>query len=625
MEQFAGGFRRRFETSFMRLAEEDTARGWRLGTVWLLGCLALGITTAVCYRLGLTLSAPAFLFLIIVILLSLKASMVTALAFSVISVILLFLFFVKPRFSLEMADPQDLWRLAYFFVALLVVTGLVTRLRGLASGRREQAQLLNLTSDAIFVLDLDRTITYWNRGAEDLYGWKAEEAISKRIQDLLGTNFPVSRDESTQTLLRTGHWEGELTQTRRDGSPVIVASRWSLQRESDGRPSGVLEINTDITERKQAEEALSRSQAALLAEAQKLSATGSFGWNPLSGELTWTDESFRIFGFDPRTTPLVEDVLKRVHPDDLALVREVMERATKEKQDFDLEHRLLMPDGSVKHIHIVAHLMIDEPGTLQFVGAVMDVTAAKLAQERLQQAQADLAYVTRVTTLGEITASIAHGVNQPLAAITTDGQAALRFLDHSPPNLDEVRGCLRRMIGDGRRAGEVVQHIRALTKKSVPEPIRLGLNAVIRDGTFLLQRELTTQRVVFRPELARGLPDILGDRVQLQQVVINLVINAIQAMATVNDRPRELVIRSSQDGAGQVVVSVRDSGVGIDPANADRLFDAFFTTKPNGMGMGLSVCHTIIEAHGGRIWASGDSGPGATFLFSLPSIRESSP
>jgi len=318
-------------------------------------------------------------------------------------------------------------------------------------------------------------------------------------------------------------------------------------------------------------------------------------------------------------------VLKRVHPDDLALVEEMMERLTKEKREFDFEHRLLMPDGSVKHLHVVAHPMSDEPGPLQFVGAVMDVTAAKLAQEKLQQAQSELAYVSRVTTLGEITASIAHEVNQPLAAITTDGQAGLRFLDHSPPNLDEVRGCLKRMIADGRRAAEIVQHIRALTKKSAPKPIRLDLNAVIRDGTSLLQRELTTQRVVFRPELARGLPAILGDRVQLQQVIINLVINGIQAMAPVNDRARELVIRSSLEAAGQVMVSVQDSGIGIDPGIADRLFDAFFTTKPNGMGMGLSVCQTIIEAHGGRIWASGDRGPGATFLFSLPSIRESSP
>jgi PAS domain S-box-containing protein len=378
-----------------------------------------------------------------------------------------------------------------------------------------------------------------------------------------------------------------------------------------------LEINTDITRRKRAEEALSRSQAALLAEAQKLSTTGSFGWNARSGDLIWSEETFRIFGYDPGGEALVEMVLERVHPDDLALVREVIERATKEKQEFDFEHRLLMPDGSVKHVHIVAHLMLDEPGNLQFVGAVMDVTAAKLAQERLQQAQAELAYVTRVTTLGEITASIAHEVNQPLAAITTDGQAGLRFLDHSPPNLDEIRGCLKRMIGDGKRAADIVRHIRALTKKSAPEPIRLDLNAVIRDGTSLLQREMATQRVVFRPELARGLPAVLGDRVQLQQVVINLVINGIQAMAAVHDRPRELVIRSNRDEAGQVVVSVQDSGTGIDPDDADRLFKAFFTTKPNGMGLGLSVCHTIIEAHGGP----NEHQPGATFVFSLPSIR----
>ena len=229
--------------------------------------------------------------------------------------------------------------------------------------------------------------------------------------------------------------------------------------------------------------------------------------------------------------------------------------------------------------------------------------------------------MTRVTTLGEITASIAHEVNQPLAAITTDGQAGLRFLDRDPLNLDEVRGCLKRMVSDGKRAGEIVQHIRALTKKSMPEPIKLDLNGIILDGASLLQREFTTHGVVFRPELALDLPAVLGDGVQLQQVVINLVINGIQAMATVNDRPRELVIRSSQDDAGQVVVSVQDSGVGIDPSNADRLFEAFFTTKPNGMGMGLSVCHSIIEAHGGRIWVSSEHGPGTTFLFSLPSIR----
>jgi len=432
------------------------------------------------------------------------------------------------------------------------------------------------------------------------------------------------------TDLSSGIVERDPARNRRSARLGVTgrSSSWPAagpQRDSVGRPSGVLEINTDITQRKQAEEALSRSQAALLAEAQKLSATGSFGWNAVSGELLWSEESFRIFGFNPGTTPLVEEVHERVHPDDLALVREVMDRAIKDKQEFDFEHRLLMPDGSVKHVRTVAHLMIDEPGTLQFVGAVMDVTATKLAQERLQQAQAELAFVTRVTTLGEITASIAHEVHQPLAAITADGQAALRFLDHSPPSLDEVRGCLKRMIGDGKRAAEIVQHIRALTKKSVPEPTRLDLNAVIRDSASLLQRELTSQRVVFRPELAPGLRAVLGDRVQLQQVVINLIINGIQAMATVNDRLRELVIRSSQDGVGRVVASVRDSGIGIDPANADRVFDAFFTTKPNGMGMGLSVCHTIIEAHGGRIWASGNSGPGATFLFSLPSDLESPP
>jgi signal transduction histidine kinase len=300
----------------------------------------------------------------------------------------------------------------------------------------------------------------------------------------------------------------------------------------------------------------------------------------------------------------------------------MIDRAAKEKLGFDFEHRLLMPDGSVKHLRIVASMVCDEPGAVMFVGAVMDITAAKRAQEQLHEAHTELAYVTRVTTLGELTASIAHEVNQPLAAIVTNGEASLRFLGRAPPHLDEVRDALRRMIGDGKRASEIVQRIRALIRKTEPQSAPVDLNIVIRESVSLAQREAATQRVTLCLELGPGLPAILGDWVQLQQVIINLIFNGIQAMAAVDDRSRELLIRSHRDDGGQVLVSVRDSGIGIDPGNAGRLFDAFFTTKPDGMGMGLAICRTIIEAHGGRLWASGNAGPGATFQFSLPAMRE---
>ena len=247
---------------------------------------------------------------------------------------------------------------------------------------------------------------------------------------------------------------------------------------------------------------------------------------------------------------------------------------------------------------------------------------AKRAEEQLQALQAELAHATRVTTLGELSASIAHEVGQPLAAIVTSGEACLRWLGHRTPQPEEVRACVEHMIAEGRRASEIVLRIRSLTKRASPQKTRLELNDVVNEVVSLVQREVVNHRVSLRLKLASGLPPLLGDRVQLQQVLINLVMNGIQAMADIGDDPRELLIESRRDNDGHVVVAVQDFGPGIDPANADRLFDAFFTTKSDGMGMGLSICRSIIEAHGGRVWASNNAGHGAVFQFSLPSIGE---
>ena len=381
------------------------------------------------------------------------------------------------------------------------------------------------------------------------------------------------------------------------------------------------DLKLEIVERKRAQDALRQSEM-YLAEAQRLSRTGSFGWSVSSGEIFWSEESFRIFGYDKALSATVGMVLQRVHPEDLALVQRTIDRASSDGKDFDLEHRLLMPDGSVKHVRAVAHAVTDSTGNLEFIGALMDVTAAIRAEEELHKAQTELAHVMRVTTLGELTASIAHEVNQPLAAVITNAEACLRWLDRGTPNLDEARRSVEWIIKDGKRAGEVIRRVRALSKKTDIQKLPIDINDVVSEVIALVRRELFSRRVSLRMELAPALPVVLADRVQLQQVIINLVVNGIEAMQPVTDRPRELVIRSGQHNSDRVFVAVQDSGVGVDPENVNRLFTAFFTTKPGGLGVGLSICRSIIEAHEGRLWASRNMGRGATFQFTLPSYRE---
>lgn len=379
--------------------------------------------------------------------------------------------------------------------------------------------------------------------------------------------------------------------------------------------------STDIEDRKRAEEELRRSEAKLV-EAQRVSQTGSFVWNVVTDERVGSKEFFRILGYDEPRSVTFENVLDRTHPEDRARVQETIERAARGGEDLDYEHRLLMPDGSVKYVHVVAHAVRDQADQLEFIGAVVDVTATKQAEEKLHKAQAELAHVMRVTTLGELTASIAHEVNQPLAAIIANAGACLRWLDRETPDLPAARRSVEWVINGGNRATEVIRRVRTLAKKSGIEKVPLDLNDVVKEVIVLVERELSSQLVSLRTELAPALPAILGDRVHLQQVIINLVMNGIEAMLPITDRPRELVIRSGQDEAHRVFLSVTDCGVGISAENASRLFDAFFSTKSSGLGMGLSICRSIVEAHEGRLSASPNQGPGATFQFVLPSQQQ---
>src|SRR5438094_1394169 len=367
------------------------------------------------------------------------------------------------------------------------------------------------------------------------------------------------------------------------------------------------------------EEKLQRSKA-YLAEAQGLSHTGSFGWRVSTGEIIWSEETFRIFQYDRTTKPTVELLLQRVHPEDAALVKQIIERASQDGKNFEHEYRLLMPDGSVKHVHVVAHALSDESGSVEFVGAVMDVTVAKQAEEALRQAQADLAHGNRVTTMGELTASLAHEVNQPIAAAVTDANTCLRWLTRDHPDVEEARHAASRIVKDATRAGEIISRTRLLFKKGTPQWELVDVNEVIREMIVLLRSEATRYSISVQTELA-DLPQVMGDRVQLQQVLMNLMTNGIDAMKDV-DGTRELAIKSQRTDSGRLLISVSDTGVGLPPQQADKIFDAFFTTKPHGTGMGLRISRSIVESHGGRLWAADNSRRGASFYITLPAQVE---
>jgi predicted ATPase/signal transduction histidine kinase/GAF domain-containing protein len=377
------------------------------------------------------------------------------------------------------------------------------------------------------------------------------------------------------------------------------------------------ELRRENSERRRAEEGLRRSEA-YLSEAQRLSHTGTFAWRPSSGEIYWTEETFRIFEYDPAGTPTLELLQRRIHPDDMAAFRQVVERASEDGRDFAHEYRLRMPNDGVKHVYVVARAFREEAGEVDFVGAVMDVSAIRLAERELHKTRTDLAHVTRVTSLGELTASIAHEVNQPLGAVMFNAEACMSWLDRNPPNMNEAHAALQRIVRDGTRAGEVIQRIRALAKKTDAKMTPLNLNEVLSESLSFVQHELSSSQVALHVEHAGTLPVILADRVQLQQVILNLVMNGIEAMQPITDRARELVIRSEQDDAQHVRVTVTDCGAGFSAESTDRLFNTFFTTKSSGLGMGLSICRSIIELHGGRIWAVPNVPHGAIVQFTLP-------
>lgn len=363
---------------------------------------------------------------------------------------------------------------------------------------------------------------------------------------------------------------------------------------------------------------LQRSEA-FLTLGQKISHTGTFGWNVASGEFYWSEQNYNILEYDRSVQPSADLAVQRMHPDDRETVRWKLDAAMREGKDIDSQHRLLMPDGRVKHVHATGRAV--NTGSLDFVGAVRDVTERVRAEETLHQAHADLAHVARVATLNAMTASIGHEVRQPLSGILTSAHTCLRMLAADPPNLVGAAETARRTIRDAERASDVIKRLRAMFAKNAPTLEMVDLNDAAREVIALCAGELQRGRAILQTDFVDDLPSFYGDRIQLQQVILNLLLNAADAMAEIEDRPRTLLVRTTLDDDANIKLAVRDAGTGLDPHAVQKLFEPFYTTKANGMGVGLSICQSIIASHDGRLWGEANDGPGATFSFSIP-IKE---
>jgi C4-dicarboxylate-specific signal transduction histidine kinase len=382
-------------------------------------------------------------------------------------------------------------------------------------------------------------------------------------------------------------------------------------------------LQAEIKKLRQTEVALRRSEA-YLAEAQRLSHTGSWAYDVASGvPVYWSLERCRISNFDPAGGHPTLEQYRQLHaPEDWDRLMEAFQRAIREKADFETDSREILANGTVKFLHIVGHPVLNAAGdVVELVGSTMDMTERKKTEEVLQKAQAHINHITHMTMMGELAASIAHEVNQPLAAVITNAEACLRWLDQGSPNLDEAREAVSRIIRDGRRGGDVITRIRALLKKEPPVNISLKVNELIQETMALAQARL--RGVTLRIELAESLPSVCADRVQLQQVLLNLMANAVDAMKSLTQRQRLLHIQTMSQMPGMVLVRIRDSGPGLDPDKIEQLFEPFYTTKTQGLGMGLSISRSIIEAHGGRLWAEPAGESGAVFQFTLPVEHQS--
>jgi len=473
-------------------------------------------------------------------------------------------------------------------------------------------------------------VGYWDRDlATDCITWSDE---TYRIFGLEPQKHPMDLDALRQrvhpedwgfvsralneALAGGRRYNVEYRLLRPTGEIRIVRSEGDVKRAASGRPCQMFGTVQDITEPKRAEEALQQSQF-YLAEGQRLAHIGSWAFNAAGFEY-WSSELFRIHGLDPTgKPPTAEQYLSVVHPDDREFIKQEIAKMLADHHAFDFTKRIVRPDGEIRYVRCVGIPVTQGQVFRRFIGTGIDVTEQELLEQeraRLRQLETELAHTNRVSILGEMAASLAHEIKQPIAAAMTSANSCIEWLAHEPPNLDRARAAAAKIDKYGNRAAEIIDHIRSLYRKSPPQSELIDVNEIVRELFTLLQGEAIRYSIAMRSELAGELPKIKADRVQLQQVFMNLMLNAIEAM---RDEDGELTVKSQwQDG--QLLFSVSDTGPGLPSGNVDQIFSAFFTTKPQGSGMGLAISRSIVESHGGRLWATANDGRGAIFHFILP-------
>ena len=462
---------------------------------------------------------------------------------------------------------------------------------------------------------------YWSDELYKIYGLDPQNG-APTVEQYLALVHPQDRASMAETIKRMQEEhcgfdqierivrpDGQLRYVRAVAVPVL----------EQGVFKGFVGTTIDVTDQELLTQELRREQA-YLAEAQSLTHAGSFACNFVTGKIFHlSDEAFRIYGLDPSSRDIpFERFYKATHPEDEPALREKFYGAIQARMDYDLEYRIYRPDGAIRFLRSVGHH--NPAGEIgEYVGITMDITERKRAEEereRLHQLEADLAHINRVNMMGELAAALAHEIKQPIAASITSANACLRWLARDPPDLERARAAATRIEQDGNRAADVINRLRSFYKKETPpERETVDVKDVIREMTVLLRTEAIRYSIAVHAELDADVPNILADRVQLQQVFMNLMLNAIEAM---KDTGGELRIRPQLNPESQLMISISDTGVGLPADNTERIFDAFHTTKPQGTGMGLAITRSIVESHGGRVWATANQGSGATFHFTLP-------
>jgi PAS domain S-box-containing protein len=489
--------------------------------------------------------------------------------------------------------------------------------RQVASGLEAKIRrLVEANVVGIAMWNLDGAITEANEAFLQLVKYNRDDLTSGRVRwtDLTPPEWRECDYWAIAQLKATSVFQPyEKEFFRKDGSRVPVLIGGAL---FDGSGNDGVAFILDLRQQRRAQEELRRSEA-FLAEAQRLTQIGSYSWRVATNQIKWSEQLYRIYELEIGVPVTFELIRTRVHPDDLTLYEKMVEQ-TNGPNDFEWQYRLRMPDRSIKYLHAVAHATRDQDGQLEYIAAVQDVTARRLAEEARDKARSELTHVARAMSLGTLAASIAHEINQPLSGIVMNAGTCQRMLAAVPPNIDGALETSRRTIRDANRASEVVARLRALFNRKETASESVDLNEATREVIALSLSELQRAQVVVRGELEDNLPPVTGDRIQLQQVVLNLLRNAADAMSTIDDRPRELLVRTESGEGNQVRLSVTDSGVGFSPEAADKIFEGFYTTKTDGMGIGLSISRSIIEAHQGRLWATPNDGSGCTFSFAIP-------